>query len=375
MTQNGSREINPHGGTETQRKAQSLQIAPLCLCAFVRGFCQKSFIFCLIFLLLPACSRADEQTLEKTVEVIEEQPTVIQEPKIVEPWFTLIPEKARPGEPVTVGYCDNFKEKNLKGLQAVLLSPDGKRLTKAAFFCLPEEEGEPELRAAILAVPSTTTPGELSILIESSGGMITILPIDIEPREFPSETIHLNQQNTDLRTVPDPQKTAESEQLWAILSRTGTDVYSGDAFLFPVNSNRRTSHYGDRRVYLYSGGSSDTTIHAGIDIGVPTGTEVRACAAGKVVLARMRIVTGNTVVIEHLPGLYSLYYHMDKISVPEGITVEAGFPLGESGSTGLATGPHLHWEIRVSTENADPDAFLTRPILDKKAIMDRIGNN
>jgi len=107
---------------------------------------------------------------------------------------------------------------------------------------------------------------------------------------------------------------------------------------------------------------------------VPTGTEVRACAAGKVVLARNRIVTGNSVVIEHLPGLYSLYYHMDSINVPEGIIVEASYPLGMSGSTGLATGPHLHWEIRVSTESADPDAFLARPILDKKDIINRMRN-
>ena len=87
-----------------------------------------------------------------------------------------------------------------------------------------------------------------------------------------------------------------------------------------------------------------------------------------------RIVTGNTVILEHLPGLYSLYYHLDKIAVSEGSIVEAGTILGESGSTGLATGPHLHWEIRVSTENADPDVFLSRPVLDKKDIIDKLAS-
>jgi murein DD-endopeptidase MepM/ murein hydrolase activator NlpD len=163
--------------------------------------------------------------------------------------------------------------------------------------------------------------------------------------------------------------------LWAILSRTGNEVFSIDAFVPPVTSTRRTSFYGDRRIYEYVNGRTDTTIHAGIDYGVPTGTRVMACAAGRVVLARERIVTGNTVVLEHLPGLYSLYYHMNSITVSENSIVEAGAILGESGSTGLATGPHLHWEIRVSTEYADPDAFLGRPVLDKNGIINKLRGN
>jgi murein DD-endopeptidase MepM/ murein hydrolase activator NlpD len=65
---------------------------------------------------------------------------------------------------------------------------------------------------------------------------------------------------------------------------------------------------------------------------------------------------------------------MDSIAVSEGSIVEEGAFLGESGSTGLATGPHLHWEIRVSTENADPDAFLSRPVLDKEDILNKLTN-
>jgi murein DD-endopeptidase MepM/ murein hydrolase activator NlpD len=125
-------------------------------------------------------------------------------------------------------------------------------------------------------------------------------------------------------------------------------------------------------VFRYVTGGSDTAIHAGVDYGVPTGTEVRASAAGRVALARIRIVTGNSVVLEHLPGVYSLYYHLDSIHVGQGGMVNAGDPLGKSGSTGLATGPHLHWEIRVAGENADPDAFLGRAVLDKDAILSKL---
>jgi hypothetical protein len=293
------------------------------------------------------------------------------------PRFALDPQNARPGEPVTVAYSDVFAVRGAgtRGLQAVLLDSQGRRLARAAFFSVPPEDavfGEQELRTAILAIPCTSPIGNAVIRIESADGIIRDLPFVIDRREFGSETIALNQQNTELRTVPDPQKTAESEQLWAILSRTGTEIYYGGSFLPPVTSTRRTSLFGYRRVYQYSNGTTDTAIHAGVDYGVPTGTEVTACAPGRVVLAKHRIVTGNTVILEHLPGLYSLYYHLDTIAVSEDSVVETGMLLGLSGATGLATGPHLHWEIRVSGVNADPDVFMSRSILDKKDILNRL---
>ncbi|MEE0353111.1 MAG: M23 family metallopeptidase, partial [Treponema sp.] len=67
--------------------------------------------------------------------------------------------------------------------------------------------------------------------------------------------------------------------------------------------------------------------------------------------------TGWSVVIEHLPGLYSLYYHMSQLKVKEGDIVKPGQVIGFSGSTGLATGPHLHWEMRLNMEAVNPDFF------------------
>ena len=323
----------------------------------------------------------EERTIEETLfveaawetgEEIAEEPTP-EDPydnQITEPGFVVIPSSARPGEPVTVAF--NGAADPAARFQTVLFDSRGRRLTTARFFSL-----EGEIRAAIFAIPSTALAGNATIRIEAlanSSGAETIreLPFTIDGREFPAETIALNQANTDLRTVEDPQKTAEAEEIWAIYLRTGTAVYSGGPFIPPVTSTRRTSAYGSRRVYRYVNDTTDTTIHAGVDIGVPTGTEVTASAAGRVVLAKSRIVTGNTVVVEHLPGVYSLYYHMDSIAVNVGDIVEAGALLGESGFTGLATGPHLHWEIRVAGENADPDAFLSRPVLDKNDIFDKL---
>ena len=101
-------------------------------------------------------------------------------------------------------------------------------------------------------------------------------------------------------------------------------------------------------------------------------TPVRACERGKVVLAADREVTGKTVVIEHLPGLYSLYFHLSSFAVAEGQIVERGQVIALSGSTGLATGPHLHWELRANGDAVDPGYWLGATLLDKDAIKAKI---
>jgi murein DD-endopeptidase MepM/ murein hydrolase activator NlpD len=293
------------------------------------------------------------------------------EPELPEPEtgprFAVIPAGVRPGEPITIAYADDFT--GAGDYQAVLLNSRGTRLSRAPLFSFTRTPGGQELKAAILAVPSTVASGAFTVRIEAGGRLVQDIPLTVERRDFVSEVIALDEQNTEIRVAPNPQRDRESQILWAILSRTGTDFYDGGYFLLPVPSTRRTSFFGDRRVFEYTNGTSDTSIHAGVDFGVPMGTEVRACAVGRVVLAVFRIVTGNTVILEHLPGVYSLYYHMDSLSVEEGSIVEAGTVVGLSGSTGLSTGPHLHWEIRVAGENTDPDAFVARPVLDKDEIL------
>jgi murein DD-endopeptidase MepM/ murein hydrolase activator NlpD len=280
--------------------------------------------------------------------------------------YAVIPESPRPGEPVTIGVSVDA------GARTAALMKDGKRLGRVSFFLVSAEEEQRSFLAAVLTVPATAKPGEARIIVEAAGGIIDEIAVTIADREFTAEIIKLDPVLTGIRTDPDPQKTRESEILWGIINRTGKDVYHFDNFSPPVTSTRRTSFFGDRRVYEYSNNTSDTSIHAGIDYGIPKGTAVNACGSGKVVLARDRIVTGKSVIIEHLPGIYSLYYHLDKIEVAEGVLVETGTLLGLSGATGLATGPHLHWEIRVFGENTDPDAFISRPILDKDAILSKI---
>ena len=188
----------------------------------------------------------------------------------------------------------------------------------------------------------------------------------VQKRDFFSEDIPLDPVNTAIRTAPDPRKEAEAKALYALLDQVDPGaVWLDEAFRFPVDAMRRTAGFGDRRRYVYAKGGTDTSVHAGIDIGVPRGTPVMACGAGRVVFAGDRIVTGKTIIIEHLPGLYSLYMHLDAIKVAQGGLVARGGLIGLSGSTGLSTGPHLHWELRLRGRAVDPDYWVTSPLVDK----------
>ncbi|MDR0464345.1 MAG: M23 family metallopeptidase [Treponema sp.] len=288
--------------------------------------------------------------------------------------YTVIPESPRPGDPVTIAVNTPITDAQL--------IVNGRQAAKAAGFTVPPEGTQPGFMAAILAVPSTVEAENAVIRLNNAGNIIQEIPVKITQRTFRSETLALTAAMSNLVTTPDPQRTIESERLWEILTTTGNQIYHEGPFVLPVTaSTRRTSQFGTRRVNVYPDGRRTTDIHAGVDIGGPVagqslqGAEVFACGRGMVILSRMRILSGNSVIIEHAPGVYSIYYHLDSLVAREGAIVEAGALIGYVGSTGFSTGAHLHWELRISTENADPDAFVSRPLIDKALIISRIYNN
>ena len=279
----------------------------------------------------------------------------------------------RPGEPFVVVAAGKGIPQGNARMQAALFKDD-KQLNRGTFFNLDAISNRGPVSAAIMAVPSTAGGGRAILRIEAGGRVLHSLELTIEERFFKTETIEITEAMSDILTRPDPEKTKQAEQMWAIWARTGSEVYTLGNFVMPVVSKVQTSIFGTRRTYKYPSGRSSTSIHAGVDWRAPTGTLIFAPAPGKVVLAMNRIVTGNTVVIEHMPGVYSLYYHMNKLIISEGDMVITGTTLGEAGATGFATGAHLHYEIRVATENADPEIFQTRKILDKEAIITILNN-
>lgn len=182
---------------------------------------------------------------------------------------------------------------------------------------------------------------------------------NVEPKDFISETIQLNSRNTAIRTDDSEERMKQIEKLNSILTEKNPEgIWETGSFNYPSNATRRTSFFGDRRIFAYSNGEKATSLHYGIDWGAPEGTAINSCGRGKIVMAEFRITTGWSICIEHLPGLYSLYYHMSRIDVKPDQIVEKGQQLGLSGSTGLATGPHIHWEIRLNSEAVNPDWFI-----------------
>lgn len=122
----------------------------------------------------------------------------------------------------------------------------------------------------------------------------------------------------------------------------------------PVPGARVTSEFGPRRHPVLG----TDRMHDGTDFGAVSGTPIRAAAAGKVVFAGARGGYGNTIIIDHGNSLATLYAHQSALYVADGNSVTAGQVIGAVGSSGLSTGPHLHFESRVAGVPVNPLPYL-----------------
>jgi murein DD-endopeptidase MepM/ murein hydrolase activator NlpD len=125
------------------------------------------------------------------------------------------------------------------------------------------------------------------------------------------------------------------------------------AFVRPV-PDPANSAFGTRSVYNGEARSP----HSGADFLSPSGRPIKSPAGGRIVIADARYFTGNTVVIDHGLGVYSLLAHLSSMSVAAGQSVEAGDIIGNVGATGRVTGPHLHWTVRLDGARVDPLSLL-----------------
>ncbi|MBN1881059.1 MAG: M23 family metallopeptidase [Deltaproteobacteria bacterium] len=98
--------------------------------------------------------------------------------------------------------------------------------------------------------------------------------------------------------------------------------------------------------------------HNGIDIGAPYGAPVCATGGGTVTFTGWKWGYGRTVDIEHSPHLVTRYAHLSEITVRVGDVVKRGDWIGDIGTTGTVTGPHLHYEVRINGEPVDPAGWL-----------------
>ncbi len=115
-----------------------------------------------------------------------------------------------------------------------------------------------------------------------------------------------------------------------------------------------TSKYGYRDHPIIE----DASFHTGIDIAAKSGTSVSCFADGKVLEAKYNDTYGNYILIEHANGIRSFYGHNSKLTVKSGAKVKKGQKIAEVGTTGLSTGPHLHFEVRNGTKRLDPTHYI-----------------
>jgi murein DD-endopeptidase MepM/ murein hydrolase activator NlpD len=283
-----------------------------------------------------------------------------------------VPSQGRPGDLLRVVVSSN---EPLGSVTATLQEPGKPELSRAVGFRT-SAEGSRETWAALIGVPAGAADRAYSLGLRIAAGprsYLLLKPFSFQRRVFFSERIGLTRDLTSLYAAHDPRKIAEYRVLSRLLSTAHSDaVYETGPMLLPLPAARRTSGYGDRREYLLANAGRELSIHQGIDLAEPTDTPVPACGRGKVVFASNRMLTGNTIIIEHLPGLFSIYYHMSALLVAEGEVVEKGQIIGKVGMTGFATGPHLHWEVQSMGIAVDPDELTQGPLLDIKAAFQDI---
>ncbi len=149
---------------------------------------------------------------------------------------------------------------------------------------------------------------------------------------------------------------AERERVVETWSQLTPSVFWERPFQRPIDTDYpTTSPFGTRRTYSVA---DIGNFHAGQDFGAPEGTLVVVPAPGIVALAEPLAVRGNAVIIDHGRGVFSGYWHLSERKVEVGMWVDTGDVLGLVGNTGMSTGAHLHWELRINGVAVDPMQFI-----------------
>jgi murein DD-endopeptidase MepM/ murein hydrolase activator NlpD len=141
----------------------------------------------------------------------------------------------------------------------------------------------------------------------------------------------------------------------ADFSQTERVFYLNDNFRFPLKDYRLTSSFGSRISPI----TGNPSFHKGLDLAASTGTEVFSARAGTIAETGENAVFGKYIIINHGENWVSLYGHLSEIVIPLQSVVQSGTLIGKVGSTGLSTGPHLHFELRQNGEARDPGKYFS----------------
>jgi hypothetical protein len=211
---------------------------------------------------------------------------------------------------------------------------------------------------ALVGLPLDTAAGRHQVVIGDGvdAGKEQPLPFEVRPKNYPTQRLRI----PDQRMVQPPPElderiVAEQQRIAAMKRHFSPKVPPDTDFVLPAKG-RLSARFGVRRVL----NGEPRSPHSGLDVAVGTGQTVRAASSGTVLAVEDFYFTGGTVVVDHGQGVLTLYAHLSRIDVTPGQALKKGEPLGASGVSGRATGPHLHWVVVVGGSSVDPELFLPR---------------
>lgn len=208
----------------------------------------------------------------------------------------------------------------------------------------------------VVGVDLDRVPGSYEVTVEAVGAS------PAPPFRAEVQVVSRAFRRRELRVAPDyvnpppdlmTRITSEAKFLETVYASSNGEAGWREGFVRPV-PGRANSSFGTRSVF----NGEERSPHAGTDFLSGTGTPIHAPAAGRVVAARDLFFSGNTVIIDHGLGVFSMLAHMSRMDVREGDPVERGAIVGRVGATGRVTGPHLHWALRVGGARVDPLSAL-----------------
>ncbi|MCB9147377.1 MAG: peptidoglycan DD-metalloendopeptidase family protein [Caldilineaceae bacterium] len=216
---------------------------------------------------------------------------------------------------------------------------------------------------ALLPVPALLAPGPYTINLRytARNGFVLQRDWQVTVAEGPYETQDIvlpDEKGGLLEPTLVEDELAKLTQVWSAVT---PQLYWTGVFSLPISSEyATTSPFGTRRSY---NSGPVASYHSGQDFGAPEGVTITAPAPGVVALAEPLNVRGNAVLIDHGRGIFTGYWHLSEIKVAVGQQVQTGDVIGLVGTTGLSTGAHLHWELRIYGVGVDPMQFVAEPLI------------
>jgi murein DD-endopeptidase MepM/ murein hydrolase activator NlpD len=201
-------------------------------------------------------------------------------------------------------------------------------------------------RLGLMPVPVNEPPGAHTVeFLGSDGSVLHTAVVTVRDARFPEQNVVVGKAQQQLRPSP-----GEMEAVAALRETISEARHWDEPFASPL-AGCMNSPFGVRRLH---NGEPTGNYHRGVDQRSPAGRPIRAAAGGTIRIARMFRLHGGTVGIDHGQGVTSIYLHLSGFAVKEGGIVDKGDVIGYVGSTGFATGPHLHWGLNVNGVPVNP---------------------